>query len=60
MLLGEIERDCERFPQNEPLVVDRGQPAVGIEGEVVGLPGAGSTDLDRNVLVVETKLVRDP
>src|SRR5262249_48625602 len=33
MLLGEIERDCERLPQDEAAVVDRRQTAVGVDRE---------------------------
>src|SRR6185369_11312928 len=60
VLLGEIERDGERFPQDETAVVDRRQATVGIDREVLRLARAGRTDLDRNVLVVEPELFRDP
>ncbi len=60
MLLGEVERDGERFPQDKAAVVDRRQAAVGIDREILRLARAGRTDLDRNMLVVEIKLFRDP
>src|SRR5262249_7014294 len=60
MLLGEIERDRERFPQDEAAVVDRRQAAVGIDREIVRLACAGRTDFERNVLVIEIELLGDP
>src|SRR5262249_43759262 len=60
MLLGEIERDGERFPQDEAAVVDRRQAAVGIDREIVRLARAGRTDFERNVLVIESELLGDP
>ena len=60
MLLGEIERDRERLPQDEAAVVDRRQAAVRVDGEIVRLARARLADLDRNVLVVEPELVGDP
>jgi hypothetical protein len=57
---GEIERDRERLPQHEAAVVDRRQPAVGVDREIVRFAGAGSTDLERNMLVIEIELLGDP
>jgi hypothetical protein len=60
MLLGEIECDCERFPQSKATIVDRRQAAIGIDREVVRLLRSGRTDLDRNMLVFELELLGDP
>ena len=60
MLLGEIERDRERLQQHETAVDDRRQPAVGIDREKFRLARAGVADLDRQMLVVEPELLRDP
>jgi len=60
MLLGEVKRDRQRFPQDKAIVFDRRQAAVGIDGEVVGLTRARRADLDRDVAVVEAELLCDP
>src|SRR5262249_36122128 len=60
VLAREIEIDGERLPQDEAAVVDRRQPAIGIDGEIVGLARAGRTGLDREMFVVEAELLRHP
>src|SRR5262249_46885917 len=60
MLLGEVKRDRQRFPQDKAIVFDRRQAAVGIDGEIVRLARPGGADLDRNVLVIEPELLGDP
>ena len=60
MLLGEVERDGERLPQDEAVVLDRRQPAVGIDREILGLARTGLADLDRHVLVDDAELLGDP
>src|SRR5262249_56050658 len=49
-----------RPAQSEHAVIDRRQPAVGIDREIVRLAGAGRTDLERNMLVFELELLGDP
>jgi hypothetical protein len=60
VLLGEIERDCKRLEQHEAVVRDEGQAPVWIDREKLRRAGASSADLDRQVLVVETELIRHP
>jgi hypothetical protein len=60
VLLGEIEVDRERLPEDEAVVVDRRQPAVRVELEVRLGIGLGAPDLDRQMLVFEPKLMRHP
>jgi hypothetical protein len=60
VLLGEIERDRQRLPQHEAVVVDRRQAAVGIEREIIGAARAGGADLDRDVLVGKPELLGHP
>src|SRR5215472_4167462 len=60
MLLGEVKRDRQRFPQDKAIVFDRRQAAVGIDGEIIRLARPGGADLDRNVLVIEPELLGDP
>jgi hypothetical protein len=60
VLLGEIEGDRKRLPQQEAAVIDRRQAAVGIDREVFRLARARRADLDWHVLVVEAELLGDP
>ena len=60
MLLGEVERDRQRFKQHEAVVDDDRQPAVGIDGQKLRRLGAGVADLDRQVLVIDPGLFRHP
>lgn len=60
MLLGEIKRNGEGFPQHESIIVDGGKPPVGINREKFGATRAGSADLGRDVLVGEPQFLGDP
>jgi hypothetical protein len=60
VFLGEVEIDGERLPQDEAIVIDRRQAPVRVDGEVVRLARASRPDLDRDVPVVEPKLLRHP
>jgi len=60
MFLGQIERDRQRLPQDESLILDRRQAPVRIDGEIVRLARALLADLERHVLVVEPELLGDP
>ncbi len=60
MLLRQIERDREQLPQDEAVIGDRRQPAIGIDRQEFRSPGAGRPDLERDVLVVDAEFHRHP
>src|SRR5262249_36811752 len=60
VLLGEVERDRKRLPQQKAAIIDRRQAAVGVDRQVFRLARPRRTDLDRHVLVVESQLLADP
>ena len=60
MLLGEVERDRERFRQHEIAIGNDRQPPIGIERQEFRRARPSIADFDRHVLVSEPELFGDP
>src|SRR5207245_9281709 len=60
VFLAEIKVDRHRLPKHEAVVLDHRNMPVGIEREMAGRTGLAAVEIDLQMLVIESQLLRHP